>query len=295
MKTPGWNRVLRYHHSLTGKPWLECEQNHARIPDDLARKIFEQIPPGMVFKEGERFEVTPKSDFSVDVIGTSRAPLEVPLEVPVAHLQTLSEWRDWLGKVHAEHPRESIDLLAQNAMSAQVFEFGNVEEARLKRENPRALDLHQRGFLDTPYNCVIYRYTGEISGRVAVIALRDGPVLQYGGIPNTTDHLIWPLSLMLATKGTKLREEAPSEKLQSKRAARGKSRLPRVTYVDAEHYYEAVRNSDSKGTHASPVPHLRRGHIRHWKDRDIWIRDMLINCKSINEIDQREKYQVKHA
>jgi hypothetical protein len=177
-------------------------------------------------------------------------------------------------------------------MQAQVFDFCEVDEDRLQREMPRAVELHSKGFLDLPYETVVYRYTGK--SRIHLLARRNAGVIQYGTDHGQTDHYVWPLTLMLCTKSVKLRTEQPSRKLQSKREERGKPPLPYVTYVDSEHYYQAMRNTETKGTHASPIAHLRRGHIRTLGDgRQIWIKDMLVNCKSLDEVADRERYNVK--
>ncbi len=60
---------------------------------------------------------------------------------------------------------------------------------------------------------------------------------------------------------------------------------PTNTYVKVKTtpYVTALLNRrdgrrNNVGTHASPVPHLRRGHIRHLHDgRTTWIRDCLVN------------------
>ena len=102
------------------------------------------------------------------------------------------------------------------------------------------------------------------------------------------------LSMMLATKGLETERREPAEKIQQKRASKKKPPLPTVTYVKTQRYYEAIRNSESKGTHASPVPHLRRGHIRHLADgRDTWVRDCLVNCKSVEDMQNRDHYEVE--
>lgn len=101
------------------------------------------------------------------------------------------------------------------------------------------------------------------------------------------------LSMMLSTRNIKLRVEEVSQKLNKKRASSGKPPLPTVTHVNASHYFEAMRNSAQKGTHASPVPHLRRGHMRNYENgRTIWIKDTIVNARSISEI-QRDHYEVR--
>lgn len=44
------------------------------------------------------------------------------------------------------------------------------------------------------------------------------------------------------------------------------------------------------GTHRSPIPHIRRGHMRHFKDgRKTWIRDALIGARSEDELSFAER------
>ena len=70
------------------------------------------------------------------------------------------------------------------------------------------------------------------------------------------------------------------------------------------HKYKLVNvrnaNSDnpkeSSGLRRSPIPHLRRGHERVVNGQRTWIRDMLINVRSEDDIafvDKRIAYVVK--
>jgi len=102
------------------------------------------------------------------------------------------------------------------------------------------------------------------------------------------------LSMMLATRGIPLHVEHPPAKVNAKRAKRGRPPLTRVTHVDTAKYYEAMHNTAHGGTHASPVPHLRRGHQRHYQSgKVIWIHDMMINCRSLSELTDRDHYEVR--
>lgn len=102
------------------------------------------------------------------------------------------------------------------------------------------------------------------------------------------------LSMILCTRGIGLRVEEASAKLNAKRARSGKDPLPRVTHVDAEMYYRAMENTASGGSHASPVPHLRRGHIRRYADgNSTWIRDCLVNCRTATEASKRDHYEIE--
>lgn len=101
-------------------------------------------------------------------------------------------------------------------------------------------------------------------------------------------------SMILSTKGVRRRTDEPPAKVQAKRARAGKRPLVRVTYVDTQHYIEAAANTAARGSHASPVPHLRRGHRRVLRSgRAVWVRDMLVNCRSVAELPGRDHYEVK--
>lgn len=101
-------------------------------------------------------------------------------------------------------------------------------------------------------------------------------------------------SMLLCTRGIRTRVEPAPAKLNAKRARSGKEALPRVTFVDTLHYLEASKNAALRGTHASPVPHLRRGHVRHYRSgREVWIRDALVNCRSLEEVAARDHYEVR--
>lgn len=102
-------------------------------------------------------------------------------------------------------------------------------------------------------------------------------------------------AMILTTRNIKTRTEEPSARLNAKRAKSGKLPLPRVTHVDCEAYAAAVSRTALGGHHASPVPHLRRGHVRHLRTgRETWIRDMLVNCKTLSDVVRRDHYEVDH-
>jgi hypothetical protein len=100
--------------------------------------------------------------------------------------------------------------------------------------------------------------------------------------------------MMLSTRGIPVRREEASIRLNRKRAQANKPPLVRVTYVDTARYYQALENTDRGAGHASPVPHLRRGHSRTYRDgSEIWVRDALVNCRRLEEIAARDHYQVQ--
>ncbi|MGW8177558.1 MAG: hypothetical protein ACWGQW_02015 [bacterium] len=69
--------------------------------------------------------------------------------------------------------------------------------------------------------------------------------------------------------------EAPA-KLNRKRERQGKSLIPPYKYLSVPVKDRAVRNT-SGGTHASPITHIRRGHIRRLQKGNIWINSMIVN------------------
>lgn len=102
------------------------------------------------------------------------------------------------------------------------------------------------------------------------------------------------LSLILNTKGIPKNEVVPAAKIQQKREKNGRLPLPTVTHIDTRFYRRADANV-GQGHHASPVPHLRRGHIRNLHNGStIWIKDTLVNCKSLKDVPEDHTYDVKH-
>jgi len=259
--------------------------------------------------------------------------------------------------------------LGNRIKSAQQFQFGEVEDTRIKTEALRAGPLIADGHLSLPYSSVIYNYTlkpdladtppemmdqrvkfctlaavvpndkmidplpgplffaadfvfappsefekfGRKSSRkylmtlIAGVAFQANPAVgkwqgevidkpDVGGIFNQLVCVadgVASLSMILATRGvpTELRE--PTEQQQKSRIKKKKSILPAVTHVNTQRYYAAMSNTE-KGHHASPVPHLRRGHIRHLASgKNTWVKDTIVNCMSLSDIKDRDHYEVE--
>lgn len=114
------------------------------------------------------------------------------------------------------------------------------------------------------------------------------------GITVCTLNALW---LILNTRHVNRHVDNPSEALNRARAKRGKRALQPVTRIDSAQYITALRETQamerqgttSGGHHRSPKMHLRRAHLRHWRDRIIPIRAMIVNAhKEIAPV--REKY-----
>jgi len=101
------------------------------------------------------------------------------------------------------------------------------------------------------------------------------------------------LSMILSTRGIPLEVHEPKESQQKSRIKKGKTILPTVTHVDTQRYYAAMMNTE-KGHHASPVPHLRRGHIRRLASgKNTWVKDTIVNCRTLSDISERDHYEVE--
>jgi len=104
-------------------------------------------------------------------------------------------------------------------------------------------------------------------------------------INNIADPVMLAL-LLLATDGVEVGRTVPPGKLNRARVKSGKQPIPPHWKIITEPYVTALmqrghRRTEGKGgTHASPIPHLRRGHLRHLHERHggatIWIRDALV-------------------
>jgi len=84
--------------------------------------------------------------------------------------------------------------------------------------------------------------------------------------------------LALGCANTGLETIEPPLKLNQKRERVGKA--PFFSYKILTIPGSVSANTNLGGTHASPRVHLRRGHIRHLKDKNIWINSMVVGNKS---------------
>jgi hypothetical protein len=90
------------------------------------------------------------------------------------------------------------------------------------------------------------------------------------------------LNIVLNTKNVRLDRIEISPKLNRARERQRKPPLKSYTVVHTNEYISAMREGvrmAAAGTHASPRPHLRRGHIRHLvSHKEIWIHDTIVNA-----------------
>jgi hypothetical protein len=114
--------------------------------------------------------------------------------------------------------------------------------------------------------------------------------------------------LLLATDGVAVDRIPAPDKLNKHRTKAGKPAIPAHWHVHTGPYVTALTHRDQRhknaqgGHHASPVPHLRRGHRRilsaYHGGQTIWVRDAVVNIKDGKELPAgmgRSFYQQKDA
>jgi hypothetical protein len=101
--------------------------------------------------------------------------------------------------------------------------------------------------------------------------------------------------LLLATDGIAVERIEPSAKLAKARAKSGKPPIPPYWKAKTENYVTALSARGARrpegtpaGHHSSPVPHLRKGHIRHKHAMHgggtVFVRDALVMLKDGEEV-----------
>jgi hypothetical protein len=110
--------------------------------------------------------------------------------------------------------------------------------------------------------------------------------------------------LMLSTRGIETERIEADQKLQRARLKTRKLPIPPYWKVHTQDYVTAITTRRMKrepqgGHHASPIPHLRRGHRRHLHERHggqvIWIADTMVMLRDGQELElpHRAFYSVK--
>jgi hypothetical protein len=117
-------------------------------------------------------------------------------------------------------------------------------------------------------------------------AMNNGISPQNSAAGNVLDPLMTAL-LMLSTNGVPRETVRVDPKLNRARLKSGKQVIPPYDRVRSGPYVTALQSRGSggslrsvggTGTHASPIAHLRRGHIRTYADgKRTFIRDSLVN------------------
>lgn len=109
-----------------------------------------------------------------------------------------------------------------------------------------------------------------------------------------------PAIAMLNTRGCSIDPKLAPTVTNARRKRQGKSPIPARYDVDASEYFTALASAENTeqrgGTHASPLPHLRRAHERVLQSgKRIWIPSTLINVRSEGDlafVERRKAYRI---
>jgi hypothetical protein len=121
-----------------------------------------------------------------------------------------------------------------------------------------------------------------------------------GNQDNSVDASLYPLAIaMLNTRGCSIDLKRAPKIENAKRNRQGKTTIPAHFDVDASEYFTALNSAkyttNRDGTHASPIPHLRRAHERVLANgKRIWITSALINVRNEGDIafvERRKSYR----
>lgn len=128
-------------------------------------------------------------------------------------------------------------------------------------------------------------------------------VIVAGGDGSEEDHvagsLYPPAIAILNTRGCSIDLKRAPNIENARRKRQGKTTIPSHFDVDASEYFTALgsaeNTADRGGTHASPIPHLRRAHERILPNgKRIWIPSALINVRNEGDIafvERRKSYR----
>jgi hypothetical protein len=108
--------------------------------------------------------------------------------------------------------------------------------------------------------------------------------------------------LLLSVAGDHRQKVAASEKLQKARQRSGKPSIPPHERLHIDPYLTEIMARVEKlvpkvtGTHASPIPHLRRGHFRTRNGKRHFVRDALVNHPKDEEFrSSRTNYEIAQS
>lgn len=141
-------------------------------------------------------------------------------------------------------------------------------------------------------NQFVFHHTAN--GTTVTVQNRDGD-----SEDRVAGSLYPPAIAMLNTRGCSIDLKRAPTIVNAKRARKGKNVIPGHYNVDAREYFAALgstsKPSNKGGTHASPIPHLRRAHERVLASgKRIWIPSALVNVRSEGDVafvERRKSYK----
>lgn len=146
-----------------------------------------------------------------------------------------------------------------------------------------------------PMNQFLFEHTAN-GTTVRVLGSDDGKM----AIEDRLASSLYPLAIaILNTRGCSIDLKHAPGVTNARRKRQGKHPIPAHYDVDASEYVTALRSPaetrNRNGTHASPIPHLRRAHERVLSNgKRIWVQSALINVRKEGDIafvDRRKGYR----
>ena len=124
-----------------------------------------------------------------------------------------------------------------------------------------------------------------------------------------TSNIMQPVlatMLLLSTEGIDHQRHTTNDKVNKRRVKDGKRPIPEHYAINTGPYITALTMTHAQrkalhqgGTHASPVPHLRRGHIRNLNAMHgggtTWVRDALVNLRDPTAPLTRSFYSIQRG
>jgi hypothetical protein len=142
-------------------------------------------------------------------------------------------------------------------------------------------------------------YGGTVMPNVLQAMARQNGMAAGEGLANLAEPVMAAM-LLLATDGIPVERIEPPEKLNRARLKARKLAIPPHWRVDTAGYVTALsargrraRKEAGGGHHASPIPHIRRGHQRRYENKTIWIADALVNVRDPDAPLARSFYAVQ--
>jgi hypothetical protein len=197
------------------------------------------------------------------------------------------------GHGHLPHPFPNYALF-------HTWEGGSCLYLVVKGENRGSLTAWEwRKWMFDPRVDLLYTYaemesidltTGRYGGRVCSLAAHPDSSPS-GELASVLDPILTG-RMMIATKGVEVRREHAPAALNASRVKSGKPPLPSFWRVNSAQYTTAIRETHEMDRgprpHASPRPHLRRGHLRNLgKGRVVPVRDCVVGVADGNEFARK--------
>lgn len=142
-------------------------------------------------------------------------------------------------------------------------------------------------------------YIGRV-GRSSLVTAFRLLEPERGAMCSVVDPVVATM-LLLATDGIAVERIRAPEKLNKVRVRTGKLPIPAHWQVRTAEYVTALgghkhRGEPQGGHYARPIPHLRRGHVRHLPTgKTTWVRDALVNLRDPNAPLGRAFYRLDLA